>query len=229
MTDDNNNNADHESWNVHLSVAHADTVFHGCGLKVLAHCQLCPYLWGTVWITRPTRLVTRPEHGTLTHTHVKHCEAMRRQPTAGCSPDEITSKISLKISQNHWRQLWTSGSLWPIETRKWKKRIPCFFRQVARSWRCREVIPPGGNVKFQTRTISSSKITLEPTKPSISQSCPGAHGLGSPKSSLGMAVPVRSSRRRRRKLHVENATLIPAPIFSEPQGHQLEPWWFSKG
>lgn len=133
MTDDNNNNADHESWNVHLSVAHADTVFHGCGLKVLAHCQLCPYLWGTVWITRPTQLVTRPEHGTLTHTHVKHCEAMRRQPTAGCSPDEITSKISLKISQNHWRQLWTSGSLkssWFFVTHRdpeMKETHPMFF------------------------------------------------------------------------------------------------------
>ena len=158
------------------------------------------------------------------------CEAMRRQPTAGCSPDEITSKISLKISQiigGSCGLVMTSGSfcfpadfLWPIETRKWKKRIPWWnFRQVARSCRCREVIPPGGNVKFQTLTISSSKITFEPTKPSISQSCPGAHGLGSPKSSLGMAA-VRS-RRRRRKLHVENVSLIPAPTAANPKGTSL--------
>ena len=89
--------------------------------------------------------------------------------------------------------------------------------QDARSWRCREVIPPGGKVKFQTLTISSSKITLEPTKPSISHSCPGAHGLGpSPKSSLGMA-PTRLSW----KSHVAAKRLIPGEHCEAAVGTSL--------
>ena len=89
--------------------------------------------------------------------------------------------------------------------------------QDAKSWRCREVIPPGGKVKFQTLTISSSKITLEPTKPSISQSCPGAHGLGpSPKSSLGVA-PTRLSW----KSHVAAKRLIPGEHCEAAVGTSL--------
>ena len=73
-------------------------------------------------------------------------------------------------------------------------------------------MPPGGRVKFQTRTRSSSKITREPTKPSISHAWPGAQGLGVPPNSLVGMLNVCFKYTRL------NVVIIAHPIYAMPQG-----------